>query len=368
MVPYVGEKDVVSVFQDLSLNPVPVFASFGSRKVKVVENVHQDDIHALIRLSDDTWVTGSKDGSLKKWNFEGKLIKNIMNPGRIDYTNWITALAPHGEDAWLSGTRNGIISLWGHEGIQKEQWGTGFTSSKSEQDPACKERNTHRVNCLSSFIPYSQKPLFFAGWPRCFTLHSSIEQNSSSLCSTRTSQNDWVYAVQPLKENSLLVVTGCRLDRWVCSESPLSLWKKKESFVEEGKRQSKRPFISTMTPLQEAPSHYGLAVFDGSVRVLDIGNKKTVFFAQEHKERVWTIENITAQCFASCGDDGFIKLWDIRQPPKAIITLQDNTKEKARVSVLLSVKEHLLVSGSCPDQVRKSATKAQFSFWDTRVV
>jgi WD40 repeat protein len=109
-----------------------------------------------------------------------------------------------------------------------------------------------------------------------------------------------------------------------------------------------------------------VAVFDGSVRVVDLEKRKTTFHGTEHKNRVWTIENTNPACFASCADDGYIKLWDIRIPPKSTFTIRDNEKEKARVSVLLQLDNNQLVSGSCPDDVRNTHNKAQFSFWDIR--
>ncbi len=79
-----------------------------------------------------------------------------------------------------------------------------------------------------------------------------------------------------------------------------------------------------------------------------------------------TQENIRPSCFASCGDDGYIKIWDPRLGTRSIYTNLDNANEKARVSVLKLTKENELLSGSCPDNVKKAQDKAQFSFWELR--
>jgi len=120
-----------------------------------------------------------------------------------------------------------------------------------------------------------------------------------------------------------------------------------------------------MTPLISQQNHFGLSIFDGHVRIYDITAKKTVWDAQEHQDRVWTIENITREVFASCADDGYIKLWDSRQR-KSIFSVKDNEKVASRVSVLLKIGESQFLSGSCPDDVHYSQNKAAFSFWDVR--
>ncbi|MBS0648793.1 MAG: hypothetical protein JSS10_06185 [Verrucomicrobia bacterium] len=336
---------------------------FGLHFLKVVKGVHEDDIHCIARLTDGTFVTGSKDGALKKWNLNGELVRVIDDPALIDYTKWVTALARFNDTHWICGKRDGTAILWNNEGTAFTQLNTQHAPFPKGGAPLCKQRNVHRINCLASFEQWTKKPLFFAGWATQFTLHDAHSQKR--LRYTYTSNNDWVYAIQPLAHDSLLVVTGCRLDLWNLRPGTFD-WEWKDELIVEDKSLKQRPYISAITPLQENAGKYGVAVFDGSVRIYDLTVKKEIFKGQEHINRVWTVENIAPHCFASCGDDGFVKLWDLRLTPKSTVSLKGNIYEKSRVSVLLRINDNQLMGASCPDNVKYSQTKAQFTYWDIR--
>lgn len=335
----------------------------GLRFLKVVQRVHEDDIHCITRLADHTFITGSKDGALKKWTLNGDLVRVIEDPELIDYTKWVTAITTFNDRYWICGRRDGAAILWNNEGATFMNLRTEVGTSPQDNTHLCKERNMHRINCLASFESYTGKPFFLAGWPTKFTLHDAKTQKR--LRSTHTSNNDWVYAIQPLTKESLLVVTGCRLDLWSLKPRTFE-WELQQELIVEDKTLSQRPFISAISPLQENPGKYGVAVFDGSVRVYDLTARATIYKGTEHVNRVWTVENITPHCFASCGDDGFVKLWDLRQPPKSIVSLKGNIYEKSRVSVLLRINDNQLMGASCPDNPKYSRTKAQFTYWDIR--
>lgn len=329
-------------------------------KLKVVTNVHNDDIHALLRLSEDSFVSGSKDGSLKIWDLEGKPVKQVFDPGTIDYHQWITALGSAENGCWMSGTRNGLVDLWDGKG----EWrGTLVNAESFGATHKCKERNHTRVNHLSSFPSSSQ---FFVGWPTQFTMHTGL--NGKLLSSTQTSKNDWVYVTHPISDTKLLVVTGSVLELWNRSTAESSDWRRASSLIPKPKtetRGSQRLFISAIQPLKSNASHFGLSIFDGRVKLYDIVAQKAIWETTEHSQRVWAIENITDNCFASCADDGLIKLWDPRIP-KSFLTLRDDETQAGRVSVLMHIKDTQFLSGSCPNNVRASKQKAQFSFWDLR--
>ncbi len=324
------------------------------QKIREVHNVHADDIHALLPLPDRTFVTGSKDGSLKKWDLDGKLVSVIYDPGVINYHSWITALAPLGRDRWLSGTRDGYIHLWDVEG---NELNVLRRPARQAEEHRCKQRNWQRVNCLADF----GGARFLAGWPTQFTVQGG--RDFHKMGEVQTSENDWVYAIHPIREAALLVVTGGRVD---LLEQDREGWRASLLVKEGAKRGEHRSFISALTPLRERASWVGLSIFNGYVSVYDFEAHKIVMSAKEHQKRVWTIENVTASVFASCADDGTIKLWDLRNPKKSVMTLRDNVDQPARVSVLLSPQEDLLISGSCPDAVRESEEKAMLSFWDLK--
>jgi WD40 repeat protein len=370
-----ADAGLAAAMQHMTLNPAAPPAPKNTpqvtcdlQRVRVVQNVHQDDIHSIVRLHDQTFITGSKDGSLKKWRLDGTLVCELYNPQEIDYTKWVTASAVINDNYWISGNREGAVHLWDNAGkcikdLRAEPY-------QSDRGPKCKERNMRRVHCLTSLESHLGKPFFLAGWPTQFTVHSY--DDCRRLSYTFTSGNDWVYAIQPINKKALLVITGCRLDLYTY-DLVRRRWFHNRPLITEGERTEQRPFISAITPLRDNPNLFGLAVFDRAVRVIDIASGNVMFAAQEHnprnirhKDRVWTIENIQPHCFASCGDDGLIKLWDIRRPPQSIVTVRDNTEAWGRVSILMQINDQQFLSGSCPDDVRNCVNKAQFSFWDIR--
>ncbi len=334
----------------------------GLNRILTVIKAHEDDIHGIIQLPDNTFVTGSKDGSLIKWNFEKRQRTPIMQPHEIDYRNWITALTVLDDETWISGNRRGRVTQRKNDGTFVADLGTRPFQAEGPNHK-CKTRNINRVNCLASFKDQASRPFFFAGWPTQFTLHDY--QTKRRLNYTKTCENDWVYAVSPISKTSILVVTGCRLDLWV-ENTQNHRWNLHTRLIEEDRTKKPRPYISAVTPIEGFKNLFGLAVFDGSVKIMDVETGKLVFDRTEHDKRVWTIENTQKNCFASCGDDGTIKLWDIRQKTKSIRSVVDNHKEKARVSVLHRHGDQHLISGSCPDDVRSSANKAQICIWDFR--
>jgi len=332
----------------------------SAAKICDIMNVHQDDIHGLLRVGEQRFVSGSKDGALNLWDFTGKLIKQVYVPLHIDYTQWITALGSYGDKHWLSGTRDGLVDLWDNDGNWKK---TLFDASKLTGGQKCKARNMKRVLCLTTFPETSQ---FLMGSPTRFSTHSS--ETGAMLRFCKTHHNDWVYSIYPFSTKKIVVVTGPSLDIYERSDSKSIHWQMRASLIrEEECTQRQRLFISAVTPLQANPNHLGLSIFDGRVKIYDIANQSPLWEAQEHRERVWTIENIGNSCFASCADDGLIKLWDPRVAKKSVCTLTDKGAEKSRVSVLLTTKEDTqFLSGSCPDDVKRSKQKAKFSFWDLR--
>lgn len=327
------------------------------QKVQVIRNVHNDDIHGLLPLRDRTFITGSKDGSLKKWDFNGELVKVIYDPGQVRYTSWITALSTMGPDSWLSGTRDGYVHSWTNEGKMLREL---RTPKRGGIDSRCKERNFQRITCLADFTLKRVRPEFLMGRPTQFTVHKSPDYEAVD--GAKTSDNDWVYALHPLTETRVLVVTGGRLD---LLEKEGKLWKMIPLLREGQRLNGQRPFISAITPLRGNASLFGLSIFNGRIAVYDLEARKILMTAQEHLKRVWTIENVNETSFASCADDGQIKLWDVRMN-QSVSTMIDNPEIPSRVSVLFSPEDHRLISGSCPDDVMELDEKASLSIWDLR--
>ncbi len=335
-----------------------------------VKNVHQDDIHGFILLPNGTFISGSKDGCLKQWDFKGKLVKDVYKARGIDYRSWITALGVFGSTHWMSGTRDKIIDLWDIRGKHLRSLDLSPTPEKSTTS---KERNLERVLCLVKFRPSDEDPIFFTGWPRQFTVHNL--ETGEHLNNSLTHENDWVYCINPLTDRSILVVTGSKFEIWEAEAPSLKSWRRAALLLEEDARRKKRgeqrPFISSVTRLDASPAYFGLSLFNGgnpeeaSIKIYDVEKQKTITTKTGHEGRAWKIENLSPHHFASCGDEGTVKIWDLRQHD-AVATFVDNPKQKARVSTILKLAETIVVSGSCPDDVRRSSEKAQLCFRDLR--
>lgn len=327
-------------------------------KYKVITNVHNDDIHNLLRLSPNTFVSGSKDGSLKLWDADGTLRKVAYEPSAPTYTQWITALGTASDGYWLSGTRNGLVDVWDTAGDWQY---TLYNTAEAHNPHFCKARNYSRVLALQ---PYPSCEHVLIGWPTQFTVH---DYNTGDQLRYHTvDANDWVYALTPLSLQDLLVVIGSRLELWRRTTAHTSLWAKSSILVREPELVAgQRSFISATTLLRCQPSSVGLSIFGGKISIYDLAHERSSWKAHEHARRVWTIENIGARCIASCSDDGTIKVWDPRIAA-SIHTIVDNEKEPSRVSSLLELSDHSFLAGSCPDDPHFSKTKARFSFYDLR--
>ena len=207
-----------------------------------------------------------------KWDRKGQLVRIVdeVEPTQQDDRDWITAVEVLNEDYWLSGERSGKVILWKTDGeyvreikLKLPRYGEHFSH----------QYNTRRVNCLAGGLN-PIKPSFFVGFPTMFDEFNFIENRTEA--STKVHGNDWVYCIHPINQRNLLTVTGCTVDIW--NKTDIG-WQYRDNLVPEGRRyqaqigrQKKwlRPFISSLASLSSAENHFGLSLFDGSVRVIDI--------------------------------------------------------------------------------------------------
>lgn len=340
---------------------------------QVMKNVHTDDIHGMIRIGDHNIVTGSKDTTCNIYTLnEGNSFVDtatkkvyISLPG---YSYWVTALSKINDcGLWALGTRDGFLEL-------RERRGESITSG-TYSPPAIgksKDRNLHRINCLSSASSDPDKIEFYSGTPRFVQLWSvsATAAGGKQLnlnWNIEASRNDWVYVVHPMNPSTLLVVIGTKLEKWDITDpsrkkvTPIFVPTSEEDRIGMGHQ---RPFISAICPRHPDQRQFAMSLFGGRIEVIDIESKARILTYFEHKQRVWMVENISEHTFVSGADDGLIKVWDDRQSA-SVRTLQGGPV-KGRVSTLLKLAEHQFVSSSCPDDVYRSSEKATLACWDMR--
>jgi WD40 repeat protein len=340
-----------------------IVPEFCPELVHIIHDAHFDDIHGLKRLSDGSFVSGSKDNCLYKWNRNGQVVRIVdeVEPTHRADRNWVTAIEVLDDDYWMSGERNGNIILWKTNGdyvreikLRLPRFGEHVSH----------ELNVRRVNCLAKgFNPL--KPSFFVGFPTMFDEFNFIE--GRTIASTKVHQNDWVYGICPLNEKNILMIIGGKVDLWEKKEQG---WSPSVNLLPEGARYRyqigpkkwQRPFISSLVPLRSGKNLFGLSCFDSSVKVLDITSRSIVNEWREHSGKVWFVENITEQLFASGGEDCSIKIWDLREK-KSVHTISDQVGE---VTAMLSLDDRTFIAGACPKNVIQSNHGAEIRFYDLR--
>ncbi len=319
------------------------------------QNAHWDDIHALKLLSDGSFISGSKDNTLRKWNADGKMIRMVsdVEPAEVDSKNWITAIGTVNDEYWVSGERSGRVSLWSTAG----DYIRDLTPKLPNPGHVSHEYNTHRVNCLATGLN-KQKPSFFIGFPKIFDEYNIIENRTVSL--TKASNNDWVYCIHPLDEKRLLTVTAGYLNLWTKVEHH---WKRGPALISELKKEShSRRHISCLSSLDSSPNRFAAGAFDGSIKIVDLLQGKSMKEWKEHEGKIWAIENVSRDVFASGGEDGVIKLWDIREN-KSVSNMK---VPEGGVSTLLRLNQNVLISGSCVKEQLEVNKGAQLTFYDIR--
>ena len=372
IVPFKELKDEIEKWKVQSLNrswaqmavrdPVPIART--SPLIAKARNVHEDDIHCLARVSQNLFASGSKDCTVKIWDHKAQFKKELGSEraGR-GYASWITAIEVFKNGSWAYGRRDGQISIQNadHERVHSFQY------SPFNRNYQCKDRNKLRINCLRENVNEDDEIQIYIGTATKVQLWSIDRQEVVK--SYFVSKNDWVYDVQIIDSDHILVVIGSNLELWDTSFEPQD-----RTFIiketPQERRQSQRPHISSLAKLSPYNSVFTAALFDGTVRVVDVETRQQTRIYTEHRRqnvqvnRVWKVIELAPHVFASSADDANVKLWDVRQD-RSFKTLGGNL---GRVSNLLKLSDESFVSASCPDNLRTSQEKASFSFWDLRML
>lgn len=320
-------------------------------------NAHNDDIHGMLHVAPGVFASGSKDNTVKLWDVAGSnLVTCSSDFQRRGYEYWVTALAKVSETSFASGTRNGCITVWDAKGNELRSF--AYTpSNNSKSQTISKNRNKQRINCIAA-NSFGKQNTFFTGTPRFIQLWDATSGKIMSYWQAHA--NDWVYCVEPLSRDSIIVVIGSTMNVWshIYKRSPQVV-----SVIAEEKnsRESpQRPHISSIARLSRNSNELACTLFDGSVRIADIAHQSILQEYREHKGRVWSVVELRPHLLASCADDATIKLWDTRTD-HSIHTIGNNP---GRVSSLLKIDDNCFISGSCPDKVFESKEKASITFWD----
>ncbi|MCE5294020.1 MAG: GNAT family N-acetyltransferase [Chlamydiales bacterium] len=307
----------------------------------IIHNAHSDDIHSLKKLSDGTFVSGSKDNGICKWDFSGHLVRVVdeVEPTLRSEANWITAMEVVNDYYWVSGARNGDVVLWKTNGDYVKELKPKLPRT---DDHHSKQQNLRRVTCLA---PGSNplNPSFFIGFPTLFQSFNLIEGKTTSI--TKVHKNDWVYVIKPVDAVTVLTVVGPVIKVWKESNKG---WTEGATVMGEQPRyrdagKSQRSFISDMICL--GSQTVASAHFDSTVRLVDVLQNKVVETRKEHTGKVWKLEKFTEQLFASSGDDETVKLWDVRQS-KSVHTIAVN---HGPITSMLALNDNVLVTGSNKD-------------------
>lgn len=325
-----------------------------------IENAHKDDIHGMIATR-DSLITGSKDTTVKMWSIaDGELTRAISVPKAQGYKSWITALASFGHGRWGYGTRDGNITVFNEKGPLSKMSHT----VPSDVELNCKERNRDRISCLVEKYSTAQNTHFYAGVARCIQLWDA--RKGEKIGEYRASFNKWIYCIEKLPSNRLAIVYGPTMQVWKMPASNLLKPERRDNLIEAPRTIAPNQpveHISSITTVNNR-TQIACAVFDGSVRIVDIASRTTVTRYQEHEKRVWKVVKLEENILASCADDQTIKLWDIREP-QSIVTVVGGA---GRVSNLLVLSPTTLFSTSCPDDLSTAQERASISRWEIRKI
>ncbi len=369
-VPCAELKDRISAYtKSIKINVVAATSSLASgsssrprnaavENIRRIENAHQDDIHGFLALSPECFVSGSKDTSIKMWDHQGSQ-KNDLRPKSLSgfsYKYWVTALGTLESGNWASGSRDGYINLWDAQGKELTEF------QYVAKDPSiAKQRNLSRINCIAAKAHGG----FYVGTPKYVHVY---DEQTGLVKSYQAHANDWVYCIEELTPEQLIVVIGSSLQHWQMDWEPKP---QKTDLIQETKNNwlgNQRPHISCITRLDHRPNYLLAALFNATVLCIDISREgKLLNEFCEHKpikdhSRVWSVIQLKGDLFASSADDGMIKIWDVHQK-KSVATLGNNP---GRVSSLLKLSDNVFISGSCPDNFSSGQTRASITFWDIR--
>jgi WD40 repeat protein len=389
----------------------------ASALVKKVQ-AHTDDIHVL-RIVDakGNFVTGSKDGCIKGWNKNGVTLQNLVM-GRKDNRLWICSAglkfrhshmhAAHVNPGKLPqrhslffGCRDGKISVFDFSEEHKAYTRRLSMPFKAPHVTKCKERNMNRILAVEHF----EGDTYLAGLPGSVHMFHHPPSNniqrtgpgsthcSRQLQSFRADTNDWIYTIRKITDSRFAVVQGDSLYLWKFDTQKLEdgnipverncvlLQRKRFKRHDCSRRMGEiappdqasglkfssrtRAYISSLDYMRDN-HEISVGRFDESIVTFQVDQVAAPQIRSRcHQGRIWEVKYLTPNEILSAGEDGFIRLWDLRM--KGTKAQGELDGHAGRVSQFEIVDQWSLMSVACPKRPTPKEGGCLY-FWDLRKV
>lgn len=336
--------------------------------IHVIHNAHDDDIHAFLRLSDERFVTGSKDTTVVEWNGKTRDQVRIVaeaEPVLYREERWVTSLCSVNPSLYASAARNGSVDVWELESGKHVK---SIRVKTPKQPHKSLKANAARINCITA-SPNGYIPGVLAGMPTQFNEVDIITSRTKS--TTPVHANDWVFSIRQVDPQTLLCVIGCTIHSYRYEEAK-GVWNHHSEVFDEpdpiyipqegGKKKKQRAFIQSMEPVPGNSAQFVLARLHGHVEVIDSERKQVIRDWSEHKGRVWHALSLGEHTLASSCEDKTIRIWDTRQAQ----SVHKINSPIGPVNAMMRWDDTTLIAATSPEKKRADSYGAQIRFYDIR--
>lgn len=390
-----------------------------SRTLLKKVRAHTDDIHVL-RIVDHkgNFVTGSKDGSIRGWSRHGSLLQDLCAPtkiGRSGHHNqlWICSAGlkfrhSHFDPAQalqtqqqrvplFFGCRDGTMEVFSFDESSKAYARSTSFPFSAPRETKCKQRNLNRIMAIEHF----EDDTYLVGLPGSVHLFQYPSQHTASediwLKSREPSHlkvfiadsNDWIYAIRRLEDHKFAIVAGDSLHLWtfdihsaggVAVEKQHALSSRPERSARLSRKKKgegappdqisgmtfssrNRPYISSLDYMKGG-CEIVMGRFDEAIVTLQVDRADSPQIRKRcHRGRIWEVKYLSTSTILSAGEDGFIRLWDLRV--KGGRAQAELGAHSGRVSQFEIMNQTSLVSAACPKRPTASDAGSLY-FWDLR--